>query len=65
MGHFDTCDHPTPTYLRRRVSIEGGAAHASSPHHWAGAGIGVENALALLRLFELATKFLASPRVPR
>ena len=57
-GIFDTYDQPAPTYSRGRVCIAGDAAHASAPHHGAGAGIGVEDALALSRLFELVTKSL-------
>jgi salicylate hydroxylase len=52
---FDTNDHPAPTYASGRVCIAGDAAHASSPHHGAGAGVGVEDALALSRLLELVT----------
>ncbi|KAI1380100.1 FAD/NAD(P)-binding domain-containing protein [Hypoxylon crocopeplum] len=43
----DTADHPTPWYVKGRVCLAGDAAHASSPHHGAGAGFGVEDALAL------------------
>lgn len=50
---FDTYDHPAPTYVDGRVCIAGDAAHASSPHHGAGAGIGVEDALALCALVQL------------
>ncbi|EAU30798.1 hypothetical protein ATEG_08666 [Aspergillus terreus NIH2624] len=49
---FDSFDHPAPTYSRGRVCIAGDAAHASSPHHGAGAGIGIEDALALSVLLE-------------
>jgi salicylate hydroxylase len=49
---FDTYDHPLPTYTMGRVCLAGDAAHASSPHHGAGAGIGVEDALALCTLLE-------------
>ncbi|KAI0885861.1 FAD/NAD(P)-binding domain-containing protein [Annulohypoxylon maeteangense] len=43
----DTADHPAPWYTQGRVCLAGDAAHASSPHHGAGAGFGVEDALAL------------------
>lgn len=49
---FDTFDHPAPTFAKGRVCLAGDAAHASSPHHGAGAGIGVEDALALCTLLE-------------
>jgi salicylate hydroxylase len=51
-GVFDSLDYPAPTYSRGRVCIAGDAAHASSPHHGAGAGIGVEDALALTVLVD-------------
>ncbi|GLA91433.1 hypothetical protein AtubIFM61612_003869 [Aspergillus tubingensis] len=45
---FDTYDSPVPKYAEGRVALVGDAAHASSPHHGAGAGMGVEDALALV-----------------
>ncbi|KAJ5427187.1 FAD binding domain protein [Penicillium sp. CMV-2018d] len=51
---FDTYDHPAPSYALGRVCLAGDAAHASSPHHGAGAGFGVEDALALSELLEQA-----------
>ncbi|PWY77011.1 FAD/NAD(P)-binding domain-containing protein [Aspergillus heteromorphus CBS 117.55] len=45
---FDTYDCPVPAYAQGKVALAGDAAHASSPHHGAGAGIGVEDALALV-----------------
>lgn len=63
---FDTYDHPAPTYVRGRVSLAGDAAHASSPHHGAGAGIGVEDALALCTLLEYVQNALRrDPRADR
>ena len=44
---FDTYDNPASSYTSGRVCIAGDAAHACSPHHGAGAGFGVEDALAL------------------
>lgn len=55
---FDTCDHPAPTYARGRVCIAGDAAHASAPHHGAGAGIGVEDALCFGTLMEMVVSSL-------
>ena len=49
---FDSFDHPAPSYARGRVCIAGDAAHASAPHHGAGAGIGVEDVLCLSTLLE-------------
>jgi salicylate hydroxylase len=51
-GIFDTYEHPAPTYTQGRVCLAGDAAHASSPHHGGGAGIGVEDALTLVSLIE-------------
>ena len=50
---FDMRDHPLPYYAEGPICLAGDAAHPSAPHHGAGAGIGVEDALALCRLFEL------------
>jgi salicylate hydroxylase len=49
---FDTYDHPAPTFSSGRICVAGDAAHASSPHHGAGAGFGVEDALALATVIE-------------
>ncbi|KAL5333063.1 hypothetical protein BJX70DRAFT_392466 [Aspergillus crustosus] len=37
---FDMYDYPVDTYSKGRVCVAGDAAHASSPHHGAGAGLG-------------------------
>ncbi|KAI1452553.1 FAD/NAD(P)-binding domain-containing protein [Annulohypoxylon moriforme] len=49
----DTAEHPAPWYAQGRVCLAGDAAHASSPHHGAGAGFGVEDALALATALRL------------
>ena len=49
---FDSYEHPAPTFSSGRVCIVGDAAHASAPHHGAGAGFGVEDALALSTVME-------------
>lgn len=49
-GVFDLADNPPPTYASGRVCIAGDAAHASSPFHGAGVGMGVEDALVLSEL---------------
>lgn len=46
-GVFDTLDHPLSTFAYGRVVLAGDAAHASTPHHGAGAGMGIEDALVL------------------
>lgn len=39
-------DHPpAPTYFKNRICILGDAAHASTPHQGAGAGMAIEDAL--------------------
>ncbi|KAL4986120.1 hypothetical protein BDW68DRAFT_179122 [Aspergillus falconensis] len=60
---FDTYDYPAPTYSRGRVCMAGDAAHASSPHHGAGAGFGVEDALALATVLNKAGSDLRSSDV--
>ncbi|KAF2996712.1 hypothetical protein E8E13_005642 [Curvularia kusanoi] len=53
---FDTRDRPVPSYVKGRLCLAGDAAHASSPHHGAGAGSGVEDCLALAVLLDIASK---------
>jgi salicylate hydroxylase len=57
---FDSYDYPAPTFINGRVCLAGDAAHASSPHHGAGAGIGVEDALALCTLLEKGLEKLSN-----
>lgn len=47
---FDLWEYPIPYYNKGRVCVAGDAAHASSPHHGAGAGMGIEDALCLATL---------------
>ena len=47
-----------PTFSNGRVYIAGDAAYASAPHHGAGAGFGVEDALALGTVMEEAVATL-------
>ncbi|KAL9599748.1 MAG: hypothetical protein Q9219_003631 [cf. Caloplaca sp. 3 TL-2023] len=49
---FDTWDYPAPSYNRGKICVAGDAAHASSPHHGAGACMGVEDALCLSALMK-------------
>jgi salicylate hydroxylase len=56
---FDQRDHPVPTYVRGRLCLAGDAAHASSPHHGAGAGSGVEDALVLAELIGTISEAVA------
>ncbi|KAE8356276.1 hypothetical protein BDV28DRAFT_154751 [Aspergillus coremiiformis] len=59
---FDSLEFPAPTYARGRVCIAGDAAHASSPHHGAGAGIGVEDVLALTFLLGIVSERVKTSR---
>ena len=46
---FDLGKNPPPTYTKGRIAIIGDAAHATSPHHGAGAVVGVVVLLAIVR----------------
>ncbi|KAB8231151.1 hypothetical protein ETB97_008503 [Aspergillus alliaceus] len=47
---FDLFEYPVPKYNKGRICLAGDAAHASSPHHGAGASFGIEDALCLSTL---------------
>jgi salicylate hydroxylase len=49
---FDLWHYPAPYYNKGRVCVAGDAAHASSPHHGAGACMGIEDGLCLSTLLE-------------
>lgn len=55
---FDTFENPAPTYAGGCACIAGDAAHATSPHHGAGAGAGIEDGLALATVLEQAMETL-------
>jgi salicylate hydroxylase len=61
---FDMYDNPAPWYTAKggRVCIAGDAAHASAPHHGAGAGFGVEDALAIATAIESVVEKLESDK---
>lgn len=42
--------HPVPTFYKGRICISGDAAHATSPHHGAGAGFCIEDSAMLAEL---------------
>ncbi|KAI1842509.1 hypothetical protein JX265_012679 [Neoarthrinium moseri] len=44
---FDLGDYPLPRYNAGRICVAGDAAHATTPHHGAGACLGIEDALCL------------------
>lgn len=60
---FDTRDHPVPKYNYGRLGLAGDAAHAASPHHGAGAGHGIEDALVLATLMKAVEDTPARSRV--
>lgn len=51
-------DNPVPSYAHGSIALAGDAAHASAPHHGAGAGFGIEDALVLSTL--LGTELLST-----
>ena len=59
---FDTFDHPVPSYAQSRLCLAGDAAHAAAPHHGAGAGFGIEDALVLATLMDVASEYPRSSK---
>lgn len=59
---FDTRDHPVPSYVDGRMCLAGDSAHASTPHHGAGAGCGIEDCLVLAVLLEAASNSVKSDK---
>ncbi|KAI1454915.1 FAD/NAD(P)-binding domain-containing protein [Annulohypoxylon moriforme] len=49
---YDTWDFPAPYFNQGTICLAGDAAHASSPHHGAGACCGIEDALCLVTLLK-------------
>ncbi|KAK3704137.1 hypothetical protein LTR37_013977 [Vermiconidia calcicola] len=47
---FDLGENPVPTFHKGRVCISGDAAHATSPHHGAGAGFCIEDSAMMAEL---------------
>ena len=43
-------DNPVPSFYKGRICISGDAAHATSPHHGAGAGFCIEDSAVLAEL---------------
>ena len=52
---FDTAKDPMPAYNKGRVCVLGDAAHATTPHHGAGAGMCIEDAAVMADLLVDAT----------
>ncbi|KAJ9161052.1 FAD/NAD(P)-binding domain-containing protein [Coniochaeta hoffmannii] len=49
-GLFDLAAHPLSSYCKGRICLAGDAAHASTPHHGAGAGMSIEDVAVLAEL---------------
>ncbi|EJT45663.1 salicylate hydroxylase [Trichosporon asahii var. asahii CBS 8904] len=52
--------HPAPSFAKGRIAILGDAAHATSPHNGAGAGMGIEDAAVLSAI--LASDYVTRPK---
>jgi salicylate hydroxylase len=53
-GIFDLGDHPLSCFNKGRICVAGDAAHASGPHHGAGAGFCIEDSAVLSELLHVA-----------
>ncbi|KAL4758587.1 uncharacterized protein BDW70DRAFT_152396 [Aspergillus foveolatus] len=62
---FDLWDYPAPYYNKGKICLAGDAAHASSPHHGAGACIGIEDALCLATLMNQVNVSVQDSRVSK
>ncbi|KAK5942332.1 hypothetical protein PMZ80_004895 [Knufia obscura] len=62
---FDSSTFPVPCYNKGRICIAGDAAHAAAPHHGAGAGIGVEDALCLSALLDKAASVIQDDKASK
>ncbi|KAJ5788391.1 hypothetical protein N7457_003381 [Penicillium paradoxum] len=59
---FDLAEYPLPKYNKGRVCLVGDAAHASTPHHGAGASFGVEDVLCLCTMIPEQTSQIVRDR---
>ncbi|MCJ1408397.1 hypothetical protein MMC19_002472 [Ptychographa xylographoides] len=57
---FDLGDHPLKTYYKGRIVVSGDAAHATTPHHGAGAGFCIEDSAVMAELLAAAAARLKS-----
>lgn len=64
---FDHDDYPAARYHSTdyRIVLAGDAAHGSTPHHGAGAGMSIEDALVLSRLLGEVTRRMSANSVAR
>ncbi|KAB8621922.1 hypothetical protein FH972_026031 [Carpinus fangiana] len=56
---FDLGEHPLASYCKGRVCLLGDAAHATSPHHGAGAGFCIEDSAVMSALIQHANTISA------
>jgi salicylate hydroxylase len=61
---FDLGDYPVPFFNKGRICIAGDAAHATGPHHGAGAGLCIEDSAILAELLLEAQECLAGAVFP-
>lgn len=62
---FDMFEYPLRNYNFDRIALAGDAAHASSPHHGAGASYGIVDDLCLCTLLDLARSAIATKGVEK
>jgi salicylate hydroxylase len=60
---FDLGEYPVPAFNKGQIVLAGDAAHASAPQHGAGAGIGMEDALCLVKLIDQVRQALCERNV--
>jgi salicylate hydroxylase len=57
-GIFDLGDNPLSSFYKGRIGVAGDAAHATGPHHGAGAGYCIEDSAVLAELLQVASSNL-------
>ncbi|MCJ1281799.1 hypothetical protein MMC26_001122 [Xylographa opegraphella] len=62
---FDTGDYPLSTYYKGRCVLSGDAAHATTPHHGAGAGFCIEDSAVMAELLAAAATNVKSGKVSK
>ncbi len=62
---YDMWDFPAPRFNQAKLCLVGDAAHASTPHHGAGACMGVEDVLCLVNLMTAVTASVGDRKATR
>jgi salicylate hydroxylase len=62
-GIFDLGDNPLSYFNKGRICVAGDAAHATGPHHGAGAGFCIEDSAVLAELLQVAWVNVQTGRV--